>query len=187
MFDGERYYGMEVLSIETYQDFRQNTELTQPGSLAAAGYAFHGELYNSAAFNTTSGNRVPKEHTTWIRTEYTTDNGDILNEAKSQILASYDKKIIAYAESNPNDGNPMPAAMWETSRSDCTDGAGNGTMVTAPFIFCNFLWQLNVTPDELGNGVDPLYPYTYGWIRMRTRIRFRMRQVGREDFLQNKH
>lgn len=185
-FDGERYYGMEILSIETYQDFRQNTALQQPGSITAAGYAFHGQIYKKEAFDTTSGNRVPKEHTTWLRAEYTQDNADILDESKTEILASYDKKILTYAESNPNDGNPMPAAMWEAARSDCTDGAGNGTLVTGAFIFCNALWQVNITPDDLGNAFDPMFPYQYGWIRLRTRIRFRMRQVRREDFLQNK-
>lgn len=183
-FDGERYYGMELLAIETYQDFRQNTDVPQPGSLSAAGYAFHGQIYNNVALLTNT--RIPKEHTTWLRVEYTQDNSNMLEEKRSEIIGSFDKKITAFAEANPNDGNLMPPNSWECQRHDCTDGAGNGTLLTGPTIFCNLQWTVNITPDDLGNAVDPLYPYTFGWIRVRTRIRFRMRQVSREDFFQNR-
>jgi len=184
--DGQNYFGMEDLSIDTTTDFRGDTDQLVPTSFGQAGWGLTGQVWSATALDPTSGNRVPKNSAENIHVEYTTLNLDPVTEGAREVLASYDKHIESTVHTNPNDSDIDPVLVHVEKSTDCTDGAGNGTLICSPFIYGNIAYNNTHVVSSTGLGLHSISE-SYAWIRVRTKLRFRMRQVTREQFFQTRN
>lgn len=190
MCDGQHFYAMEVLHIETAVDFRAQNDPPVPSSAGQSGWNYQGAPYDYDSLKATdAGNptgRWPRQSDTHIRVEYSEHIVDPILEGQHVVLASFDRQITTFCQVNPNDSDVNYGGVITEEKSDCTDGAGTGTLVSSPFIYGNIIYTNTYSVDDAGNGLPALAAFIGGFVRVRTRIRYRTRQVTKEDFFGNK-